>query len=231
MPDAPVTSPTKRARKAPLTRERVLEAAVGIADAEGLEALSMRRLAKAVGVEAMSLYNHVANKDELLDGMVEVVISGIAVPLVGGDWQAEMRRRAGSARAVLLRHPWAVGLIVSRANVGPMMLRYVDATLGCLVEAGFSYPDADRALNGIDSHIYGFIQQELLFPIDPEDYAEEARAYLPSLPRQTYPYLWALSGLVAERAYDGRHDFEFGLSLILEGLERRLQLRSDERTV
>src|SRR4051812_32136238 len=130
----------KKGARPALTRAKVLTAALEMADEGGLESLSMRNLAQALNVEAMSLYNHVANKEDILDGLVELVASEIAVPRVGGDWRAAMRQRALSAHAVLTRHPWATLLLVSRVNVGPNMLRYVDATIGCLVEAGFSYP-------------------------------------------------------------------------------------------
>lgn len=201
-----------------LTRARILKAAVRLADANGIEGLSMRGLAKQFGVEAMSLYNHVANKDDLLDGMVEHVVDGIALPDPAGDWRDEMRLRAQSAHVQLLAHPWAGMLIVSRANVGPAMLRYVDATIGCLVEAGFSYPVADYAWNAMDSHIYGFTLQELNFPFQPAEYAQVAEQYLPMVPPEDYPYLNHMTGMVAGRRHDGVQSLEFGLELILDGL-------------
>lgn len=210
-------------RRAPLTRERVLRAALRLADEEGLEALSMRRLAQELGVEAMSLYNHVAGKDDLLDGIADMVVGEIEVPAIGADWKAAMRRRATSAHEVFLRHPWAPLLIGSRVNVGPAMLRYVNATLGCLREAGFSYELADRAWNAIDSHVYGFTIQELNFPLEPSEYASAARMFLPRLPADEYPYMRALTELVIEGAHRGVHDFQFGLELILDGLERLLR--------
>lgn len=209
-------------RRAPLTRERVLRAALHLADEEGLEALSMRRLAQELGVEAMSLYNHVAGKDDLLDGIADMVVGEIEVPAIGADWKAAMRRRATSAHEVFLRHPWAPLLIGSRVNVGPAMLRYVNATLGCLREAGFSFELADRAWNAIDSHVYGFTIQELNFPLEPSEYASAARMFLPRLPADEYPYMRALTELVIEGVHRGVHDFQFGLELILDGLERLL---------
>ncbi|PHS14139.1 MAG: TetR family transcriptional regulator [Blastopirellula sp.] len=179
----------------------------------------MRKLGQLLGVEAMSLYNHVSNKDEILDGIVDIVASEIDVPSIGGDWKMAMRQRATSAHEVLLRHPWATMLIVSRANVGQAMLRYVDATIGCLIEAGFSYTKADHAWNAIDSYVYGFTLQKLNFPFDPEEYAEVARAYLPQIPVDKYPYLNGMSQEVITGQHDGLHDLLFGLDLILEGLE------------
>jgi AcrR family transcriptional regulator len=203
----------------PLSRERVLDAALRLADEAGIEALSMRKLAEVLGVKAMSLYNHVANKDDLLDGMVDRVISEIEVPDLRLDWKAAMRRRANSAHEVLLRHPWATMPIVSRINVGSAMLRYVDTTLGCLVEAGFSFEMADHGWNAIDSYIYGFTLQELNFPLEVSDYPEVAASFIPMIPRQQYPYMNQLSHRVIDGSYNGLHDFEFGLELILNGLD------------
>lgn len=204
--------------RVPLTRERVLRAAIDIADRDGLDALSMRRLAKAVGVEAMSLYNHVANKDDLLDGIVDLVVAEIHVPVPGGDWRAELRHRATSAHEVLLRHRWATGLLGSRVNVGPAMLRYIDATLGCLIAAGFTYEQADRAWNAMDSHIYGFTLQAINFPLDPTEYASAATRFLPLIPHETHPHMHTLATLVIAGTHTGTADFTFGLDLLLDGL-------------
>ncbi len=206
----------------PLSRERVLLAALRLADAEGLEALSMRNLAQELGVKAMSLYNHIKNKDDLIDGIVDIVVGEIEVPDFKLDWKTAMRRRAISAHEVLLDHPWATMPIVSRINVGSAMLRYVDATLGCLHEAGFSLEMADHIWNAMDSHIYGFTLQELNFPVETENYSEAAKEGLPLIPAEQYPYMNDLTHEVIERRYDGLHDFEFGLDLILNGLEALL---------
>ncbi len=203
----------------PLNRERVLQAALRLADKGGIESLSMRKLAQVLGVQAMSLYNHVANKDDLLDGMVDRVIGEIEVPDLTIDWKTAMRRRATSAHEVLLRHPWATMPIVSRVNVGPAMLRYIDATLGCLREAGFSFEMADHAWNAIDSHIYGFTLQELNFPFEAAEYAEVAANFVSNIPADRYPYMNQLTHHVIEGRYDGLHNFEFGLELILNGLD------------
>ncbi|MEV0059109.1 TetR/AcrR family transcriptional regulator C-terminal domain-containing protein [Nocardia sp. NPDC050718] len=209
--------------RTPLTRERVLRAAIDLADQEGLDALSMRKLAKAVGVEAMSLYNHVANKEDLLDGIVDLVVAEIYVPRADGDWRAELRHRATSAHEVLLRHRWATGLLGSRVNVGPAMLRYIDATLACLITAGFSYEQADRAWNALDSHIYGFTLQAINFPLDPAEYASAAERFLPLIPLETHPHMHALAALVIDGTHSGIADFTFGLDLLLGGLEQLLR--------
>ena len=206
-----------------LNRERVLQAGVKLADSNGINALSMRKLAQQLGVKAMSLYNHVANKDDLIDGMVDIVVSEIEVPM-DIDWKPVMRQRALSAHQVLLRHPWATLAIVSRVNMGPAMLRYVDATLGCLVKAGFSFEMADHIWNTIDSHIYGFTLQKLTFPFEEADYAEVAKQYISMLPVEKYPYLNQLTHHVMNGRYNGIHDFEFGLDLLLDSLERLSKL-------
>ena len=203
-----------------LNREKVLRAALRMADKGGIETLSMRKLAQELGVEAMSLYNHVKNKDDIIDGIVDMVAGEIELPAIGADWKSAMRRRAMSAHEVLLRHPWATMPLVSRVNIGPSMLRYVDATIGCLREAGFSFELADHVWNAVDSHVYGFTLQELNFPFDPDEYAEAAKAFLPMLPADKYPYLHGLSSVVIAREYDGLHSFEFGLDLLLDGLEK-----------
>lgn len=213
-------SAPKTAGRPPLTREQVLHTAVTLADRDGLAALNMRGLGEALGVKAMSLYNHVANKDALLDGMVERVISEVELPSLADPWRVAMSRRARSAHSVLLRHPWACPLLMSRANIGPAMIRYVDATLRCLQQAGFSLPMADHAWNAMDSYIYGFTLHKLNFPIEADQYAVMAAAYLPTLSPVTHPALRALSELVATRQHDGLHTLEFGFELLLDGLER-----------
>ncbi|TGL45661.1 TetR/AcrR family transcriptional regulator [Leptospira perdikensis] len=211
----------KLKKRQTLSKELVLESAIRLADEFGLEELSMRHLASSLGVEAMSLYNHVKNKDEVLDGIVDLVISKIALPRIGGDWKKEMKKRAKSAREVLIRHPWATFLVVSRMNVGVAMLTYFDATLGCLHSAGFSLQTADHIINTIDSHTYGFILQELNFPIDPKEYAKKAEGFLPLLERSPFTYLTNLTKEVISGKYNGLHDFEFGLDLILDGLDHQ----------
>jgi AcrR family transcriptional regulator len=203
----------------PLSRERILRAAIDLADKDGLDSLSMRKLAQEMGVKAMSLYNYVTNKDDILDGMVDIVVGEIESPKIDGDWRDAMRRRAISAHEILLHHPWAAMVLMSRINVGSSMLQYIDMALGCLCEAGFSFEMADHVRNVIDSHIYGFTLQELNFPINESDYSEMAAEGLSIIPADKYPYLNKLTHHVIEGSYDGIHDFAFGLELILNGLE------------
>lgn len=207
-------------RRTPLDRATVLRAALHMADKDGIESLSMRRLAQALKVEAMSLYNHVAGKDDILDGLVDLVVGEMEVPALGGAWKAAMRRRARSAHAVLMQHPWATMLWVSRVNVGPNMLRYVDATIGCLREAGFAYPMADHAWNALDAYIHGFTLQKLSFPFEPSEYAPAAKEFLHMIPAEQFPYFHGLAQEIIAGRHDGLHPLELGLDLLLDGLEK-----------
>ena len=217
----PPTKPASAAR-IPLSRERVLTAAVAFADEHGLGSLSMRKLGEALGVEAMSLYNHVANKDQLLDGMVDVVFSEIDLPAVGADWTSAMRERALSARQALSRHPWAIGLMESRTSPGPATLRHHDAVIGNLRHAGFSVAMAAHAFSLLDSYVYGFALQEASLPFDTaEQTAEVAEMIMAQFAVDEYPHLTELTvEHVLQPGYDYGHEFEFGLDLILDGLER-----------
>jgi len=217
-------SPIKPATEAriPLSRERVLRAAVALADDSGIGSLSMRKLGDALGVEAMSLYNHVANKGDLLDGMVDFVFSEIDLPAGGADWKTSMRQRAISARQALARHPWAIGLMESRTSPGPATLRHHDAVIGSLRQGGFSIEMAAHAYSVLDSYIYGFALQEASLPFDTaEETAEVAEMIFRQLLPDEYPYLTELTvEHVLQPGYDYGNEYEFGLDLILDGLER-----------
>ena len=218
---APPTKPATEPR-APLSRERVLRAAAAFADANGIGSLSMRKLGEALGVEAMSLYNHVANKDDLLDGMVDHVFGEIDLPSGAIDWKTAMRDRAGSARQALSRHPWAIALMQSRTAPGPSTLRHHDAVIGCLRGAGFSIEMAAHAFSALDSYICGFVLQEASLPFDAaEETAEVAEMILSQFPADEYPHLTELTlEHVLQPGYDYGDEFEFGLDLVLDGLER-----------
>lgn len=211
---------SKALRRKPLSTELVMLAALKMADKNGIEALSMRKLAVVLKVEAMSLYNHVASKENILDGLVEMVVTEIDLPSQDGDWRAVMRKRTISAHSALMRHPWATMLVVSRINVGPNMLRYLDATTGCLLQAGFTYPMADHALNAIDAYLYGFTFQKLNFPLDPSEYVAAATQFLPLIPVEKYPYFNGMAQEIIQGRHNGINELEFGLELILEGLEK-----------
>ncbi|MFE7417109.1 TetR/AcrR family transcriptional regulator [Rhodococcus sp. NPDC057529] len=208
--------------RVPLTRERVLRAAVDLADDSGFDALTMRRIAHALGVEAMSLYRHVKNKPDLLDGMVDVVFGEIDLPQTGLDWKTAMRRRAISARDVLARHRWATVLMESRATPGPATLRHHDAVLGILRSAGFSIELAAHAFSVLDSYIYGFAMQEASLPFGSSgELADVATAILGSVRADKYPHL---AEFVTEHAmapgYEFGDEYEYGLDLVLDGLEQ-----------
>jgi AcrR family transcriptional regulator len=207
-----------------LTRERVLRAGVEVADVEGIGALSMRSLARRLGVEAMSLYHHVANKEQLLDGMVDLVFEEIHLPMVGNDWAQEMRLRSESGREVLTRHRWAVGLMDSRSAPGPATLRHHDAVLGCLRAAGFPIALAAHAFAVLDAHLYGFMVQELSLPFRGSvDLHVLADSIMGGLPVDALPHLAELvRNHVLLPGYDFGDEFGYGLDLILEGLSQRL---------
>jgi AcrR family transcriptional regulator len=221
----PATPDAAPAPRTPLNRERVLHAAAVFADENGIETLSMRRLAQAVGVEAMSLYNHVASKEDLLDGMIDLVFSEIELPSAEGGWKRAMRQRAISVRTALSRHRWAIGLMESRTSPGPATMRHHDAVLGCLREAGFSLELAAHAYSALDSYIYGFALQERGLPFDtPQETAALAQVMLARFPADVYPHLAEFTFRhVMQAGYDFGDEYEFGLDLILDGLERALR--------
>jgi AcrR family transcriptional regulator len=210
----------------PLTRERVLATAVALADRGGIGSLSMRKLAQELGVEAMSLYHHVANKDDILDGLVDVVFSEIDLPSGEEGWRAAMRQRAISAREALRRHPWATGLMESRPTPGAANLRHHDAVLGVLRGAGFPVELAAHAYSLLDSYIYGFALQEASLPFHtPEEAAQVAQAIMAEFPASEYPHLTEIAvDHVLQPGYDYGNEYLFGLDLILDGLERALDL-------
>ena len=210
--------------RAPLSKERVLRAAVTLADRHGIESLSMRKLADELGAGAMSLYYHVPDKERLLDGMVDLVFSEIEPPSTDDDWKTAMRKRAISTREALGRHPWAVGEMEGRTDHGPANLRLHDAVLGCLRAAGFSIEMTVHAYSVQDAYIYGFALQERDMSSETaDDFAAEAQrqmhAYADVL--ADYPHLVeVVGGYVAKAGYDYATEFLFGLDLILDGLER-----------
>ena len=217
----PTTEPGAEPR-ARLSRDRVLWAAVALADAGGIESLTMRKLGVELGVEAMSLYNHVANKSDLHDGMIDIVFGEIDIPSGDIDWRTAMRRRAISARAALSRHPWAIGRMESRATPGPATLRHHDAVLATLRTAGFSIELTAHAYSALDSYIYGFALQEASLPFDTrEETAEVSRMIMARFSSGQYPHLTELAvEHVLQPGYDYGNEFEFGLDLILDGLDR-----------
>ncbi|HEV8602835.1 MAG TPA: TetR/AcrR family transcriptional regulator C-terminal domain-containing protein [Gaiellaceae bacterium] len=203
-----------------MSKDRVLQAAVTLADEGGIDALSMRRIAKELGVEAMSLYNHVANKDEILDGIVEVVASEIDLPSDGADWKTAIRQSAISTRDVLLRHPWASGLWGTRQGDGLARLRRGDWMLRTLREAGLSKDLTYHAFHIVESYILGFTGQQLNFPHEGEELAGMAEKFLQQLPAGEYPDFVEHVMQHLEPRHGDEGGFELGLDLILESLER-----------
>lgn len=214
-------APTPRAR---LTRERILSTAVTIADESGVESLTMRILGQALGVEAMSLYNHVANKDDLLDGMVDTVFTEIDLPAPDMPWKAAIRQCAFSVREVLAIHQWAITLLDSRTSPGPATLRAHDALLGTLRGAGFTIEQTAHAVSVLDSYVYGFALQEASLPFDGADtVANVAGSIVDRMPPGAYPHLVELAvEHVMQPGYAYGEEFTFGLELVLDGIERLL---------
>ena len=208
----------------PLTRDRVLRAAIRIADEEGLDALTMRRLAQELGVQAMSLYNHVANKDDLYQGIVDLAMSEIEVPSEQADWKSALRQSAISAYQAFVRHPWACNLHMATPRINDERMQWMEGVLKTLREAGFSPNMTHHAYHALDSHITGFTLWIVSMPFDSrEELLDMAQEFIPRIPADRFPY-------VIEHAKEHLEDpdpdepseFEFGLDLILEGLERRL---------
>lgn len=210
-------------RRPNLNREKVLRAAVAMADEGGRGAPSVRALAKRLGVEAMSLYHHFRNKDLILDGMVDLVFEEVDLPDEGTGWRTAMRGRAESVRAALVRHPWALGLLDSRTSPGPATLRRHDAAIGRLRSGGFSVAGAAHALSVLDGYTYGFVLQQLSLPFAaPDGAGDVAGAMLEEMPRDAYPHLAEMIGeLALKPGYTYTDEFETGLELILDGLGRR----------
>lgn len=228
----PESGPDDRAEQAdrlpgsrrPWTRSQVLRAAIDLADDRGIESVSMRRLSQELGGATMSLYNHVANKDDLLDGMIDLLFGEIQLPTGGSDWKSATRARALSLRSVMARHPWAIGLMESRRTPGPATLRYHDAVIGHLLDAGFSLALVAHAISAIDGYLYGFAQQERSLAFGtPDETSELAKVFLLQLPTTQYPSLARLTiEHVLQPGYDYADEYEFGLDIILDGLAMKL---------
>lgn len=232
-PRADAAGPAGGETRAPLNRARVLRAAVALADRDGLEALTMRLLAQELGVEAMSLYHHVANKEAVLDGVAEVVVQEASdaareaeAPDPAEDWQAALRARILAARRVMLRHPWAPRVLQTRTSLGPAVIGYFEDLLGILRAGGFSYDLAHHSIHALGSRALGFVQ-ELFDPEDPEAADEELAAMFEQM-AEAYPHMTGMLAAIAHEDHgtglgwcDYQAEFEFGLDLLLEGMERR----------
>ena len=214
---------TSTDRRPPLTKERVLRAAVDLADREGIDSLSMRRLGQELGVDAMALYRHVRTKDEILDGIVEAIVGEISLPDSTGGWKAALRAQVMAARQVMLRHPWSPKVIEERPTVSPTMLGYIESVLAKLADGNFSIDVAHHAIHVLGSRILGFNQDLFEDSADPPPSPEAAAAVARAL--AAYPHVTELAQSVSHDgvlgACDDDFEFAFGLDLILDGLERR----------
>lgn len=210
--------------RSPLNRERVLEAAIAVADEGGIESLSMRKLGQSLGFEAMSLYNHAQSKDDILDGIVDLVVGEIELLPDGGDWKRSLRDQVMAARLVMLRHPWAPGVIESRTDPGPATMRYTESIIGRLRKGGFSVDQTHHAVHVLGSRMFGFTQ-ELWNDSGNSRPSPEAAAIMAQQMAAAYPYVSELAAAVSHEGGLGGCDddveFAFGLDLILDGLERR----------
>ncbi len=213
---------SKQGVRTPLSRNAVISAGIRLADRSGIGPLSMRKIATELGVEAMSLYHHVANKEEILDGMVDAVFGEIAMPSGDAHWKVAVRARSISLREVLLAHRWAIGLMDSRTNPGPATLRHHESVLKCLRSGGFSMPMAAHAFSAIDSYIYGFVLQEVSLPFESTEEIEElGDAMLQQMPEDEYPFFMEMmTEYYMKPEYSYADEFEFGLDLVLSGFER-----------
>jgi len=210
----------KTTKRQPLDRERIVREAIALADSDGINAVSMRPLGQRLGVEAMSLYNHVASKDELFCAMVDVIIADIVLAKPGGTWRESMRCRAISMRKVFARHPWALGLLESRKSMGPASLLYCDTVLGVLRQGGFTTLKAMRAFSLLDSYAYGYAIQEKNLPSSsPTVTSQATEEFLEQLPREAYPHLAETADAVLKSGLDYAQEYEIGLDLLLEALE------------
>lgn len=208
------------ANRAPVSRERTLEVALAVADSDGIGAVTMRRLARALGVEAASLYHHVKNKEEILDGLVEMVAAEVDLPKPSADWRESVSQRARHTRAVLRRHPWAVSLMASRTNPGPATLGLLEAGIRCFREGGFSVLLAAHAISTVDSYVHGFVLQEVNLPFhDEAELATMTAAIMQTFPASEFPYLFEMTvEHVLRPGYDYGAEFDSGLTVVLDGV-------------
>ena len=212
------------ATRAPVSRDRAVESALVVADGEGIEAVTMRRLARELGVEAASLYHHVSGKDEILDQLVDRVSAEIELPSRTDGWRPPIRQRAHNTRAVLRRHPWAVALMASRTTPGSATLRVLEAGIGYFREGGFSVEAAAHAISAVDSYVHGFVLQEVNLPFrDESELAAMTGAIMDQFPKADFPYLFELTiEHVLKPGYRYGNEFDVGLELVLDGVDARL---------
>lgn len=207
-----------------LSRQRIVDAAVTVADRSGLGQVSMRNVGKELGVEAMSLYHHIDGKDDLLDALADWSFTQIPPPGIDQPWRQAMADRAASARATLSRHPWALHIVESRRKPGPAVLRHHDAVLGCLLHNGFPMTAAAHAFSALDAYVYGFVLSEQNLPFDTDFGVDDMVGDLQeTIPADEYPHLTRMfTEQVVGRQYSYADEFDYGLQIILDGIEDRL---------
>ena len=212
------------ATRAPVNRDLAVECAVAVADREGIAAVTMRRLARELGVEAASLYHHVTGKDEILDGLVDMVSAEVEVPSRTDGWRPPIRQRAHNTRTILRRHPWAVALMASRTTPGPATLRLLEAGIGYFRSDGFSVEAAAHSISTVDSYVHGFVLQEVNLPFrDESELTAMTGAIMEQFPRADFPYLFELTTEhVLQPGYNYGNEFDVGLEVVLDGVDARL---------
>jgi len=201
-----------------LTPDVIVQRAIKLADEEGLDAVSMRKLSQLLKVTPMALYNHVGSKEVLLNLMVDQIVAGFYRPEAKKPWQSGIEQRAVSMRSAFLAHTWVPGVLTSQINLSEAMMRDMDAVAGCFAANGFSHEHADWAKNAIDSFVYGFVLHELNFPIEPETYQETAAQFLPLIDPDQYPNMHSAATAVVDGTYDGIIPFEYGLEILISGI-------------
>jgi AcrR family transcriptional regulator len=217
--------PAEVANRAPVNLARTLGVALAVADSEGIQAVTMRRLARELGVEAASLYHHVNGKDQILDGLVDLVAAEIKPPGASADWREAISQRAHHTRGVLRRHPWAVSLMASRTSPGPATLRLLETGIRCFREGGFSVPLAAQAISTIDSYVHGFVLQEVNLPFRNEsELAAMTAAIMEAFPASEFPYLFEMTvEHVLAPGYHYGQEFDSGLTVVLNGVATLLE--------
>jgi len=216
--------PVEVENRAPVNAARTLQVALAVADDQGIEAVTMRRLARELGVEAASLYHHVQGKNQILDGLVDLVAAEIELPASSADWRTATSQRAYNTRAVLRRHPWAVSLMASRTSPGPATLRLLETGIRCFREGGFSVAQAAHAISAVDSYVHGFVLQEVNLPFrDESELTAMTGAIMETFPATEFPYLFEMTvEHVLQPGYDYGTEFDSGLIVVLDGLDALL---------
>lgn len=209
-----------------ITKDLIIETAFTFVDEYGLEQLSMRKLASKLGIKAMSLYNHVSNKDEVIDLLVEEVMKKITYE-DDTSWQKTISNRAHVFKDILMKHEWVIWPLLSRPHMGEFYISDFNRSVGIFIENGFTYQETDQIISSINSYIYGYVLQTLYFPIDSDSFQETAEEYKDFAPKDTLPYLWGMTNEIRLGKYSGIINFEMGLRFIIKGIEHLLTIKEN----